>query len=209
MAVHSRSRGGYPTLNPPPPRPVLILFPARRRVPHPPRPKRPSWETTKFTIGNMWLGHFWCTNFWVPDPPPPLSNTSLPPPPPSQRALHCLLLCRAAFFRKRMQDRIDYFTAERTPPASARTQARAWGKEWLARRVGTEHLPKVDYRAMIEEQAAMNAEMDKVHQRYQELLAKCLETVEEDLAKHANVGEYRDAGEYRCVGPGEGGGGGG
>mmetsp|Transcript_76729 Transcript_76729/g.128958 ORF Transcript_76729/g.128958 Transcript_76729/m.128958 type:complete len:525 (-) Transcript_76729:28-1602(-) len=102
-----------------------------------------------------------------------------------------------AFFRKRMQDRIDYFTAERTPPASARTQARAWGKEWLARRVGTEHLPKVDYRAMIEEQAAMNAEMDKVHQRYQELLAKCLETVEEDLAKHANVGEYRDAGEYR------------
>ena len=26
---------------------------------------------TKFTKGKTWLGHFWCTNFWVPDPPPP------------------------------------------------------------------------------------------------------------------------------------------
>ena len=29
-----------------------------------------------FTIGKMWSGHFWYTNFWVPDPPPPRSNTA-------------------------------------------------------------------------------------------------------------------------------------
>ena len=28
---------------------------------------------TKFTVGKIWSGHFWCTNLWVPSPPlPPL-----------------------------------------------------------------------------------------------------------------------------------------
>ena len=45
-----------------------------------PRPKGPSWEKTKFTKGEIWSGHFWCTNFLVPDPPSPRSNTSLPAP---------------------------------------------------------------------------------------------------------------------------------
>ena len=28
-----------------------------------------SWEKTKFAIGAILLGHFWYTNFWVPNPP--------------------------------------------------------------------------------------------------------------------------------------------
>ena len=37
----------------------------------------------KCTKGNIDLGYFWCTNFWVPDPPLLLcSITSLPPQPP-------------------------------------------------------------------------------------------------------------------------------
>ena len=31
----------------------------------------PSGKNMKFTEENIDLGHFWCTNFWVPDPPPP------------------------------------------------------------------------------------------------------------------------------------------
>ena len=59
MAVHHGTRRGYPLLDPPPP-----------------RPKGPSWEKRKFTIGTIWLGHFWCTTFWDPDPTPPASHTS-------------------------------------------------------------------------------------------------------------------------------------
>ena len=41
---------------------------------------------TKFTIGKILPGHFWWTNFWVPDAPSP-SHTSLPPPPPHESRL--------------------------------------------------------------------------------------------------------------------------
>ena len=36
----------------------------------------------KFTEGPLCLGHFWCTNFWVPAPPPP------PPPRPTPLFKH-------------------------------------------------------------------------------------------------------------------------
>ena len=36
-----------------------------------------------FTVGKIWSGHFWYTNFWVPDPPPPSAPLCQPPPPPS------------------------------------------------------------------------------------------------------------------------------
>ena len=36
-------------------------------------------KKAKFTIGKIWSGHFWYTNFWAPGPPrPPPFNTSLP-----------------------------------------------------------------------------------------------------------------------------------
>ena len=42
-----------------------------------PRPKGPSWDTTKFTVGKIWPGPSWYTNCWVSPPPPtPSSNTS-------------------------------------------------------------------------------------------------------------------------------------
>ena len=37
----------------------------------------PPWirfHNGKFAKGNVCLGHFWYTNFWVPDPPPSLSS---------------------------------------------------------------------------------------------------------------------------------------
>ena len=37
--------------------------------PPPPRPKGPSWEATKISVGKILLGHF--GGFWVPDPPSP------------------------------------------------------------------------------------------------------------------------------------------
>ena len=60
MAVHRRRRGGYPPLSK-----VTIVG-----------------QNEIFPIGKIWLGHFWYTNSWVPDPPPssssyPPSNTSL------------------------------------------------------------------------------------------------------------------------------------
>ena len=39
----------------------------------PPPPKGPLWETTKVTVGKILSGPFWCTKFWVPDPPAPPS----------------------------------------------------------------------------------------------------------------------------------------
>ena len=48
------------------------LFGSGRQAQSPkPRPKGPSSDKTKITIGKIWSGHFWYTNFWVPDPPPP------------------------------------------------------------------------------------------------------------------------------------------
>ena len=43
---------------------------------HGSRPKGPSWEKRGFTVGKIWLGHFWYTNVWVPDPPPPPQDPS-------------------------------------------------------------------------------------------------------------------------------------
>ena len=48
--------------------------------PPPPRTQISLWERMKFTEGIIGLGHFWYTNFWVPDPPPSLSDTPLPTP---------------------------------------------------------------------------------------------------------------------------------
>ena len=36
--------------------------------PPPSRPKGPSCDKTKFTVGKIWSDHFWYTHFWVPDP---------------------------------------------------------------------------------------------------------------------------------------------
>ena len=46
----------------------------------PPGPRCHVGKKMKFTKGNVDLGHFWYTNFWVPDPLPPLlsSNTLEP-----------------------------------------------------------------------------------------------------------------------------------
>ena len=49
----------------------------RRTPPPPPRPKGPSSEKTKFTVGRILWG-FWFTNFRVPDPPPPALLSSNP-----------------------------------------------------------------------------------------------------------------------------------
>uniref|UniRef100_A0A7S4LAW8 EF-hand domain-containing protein n=1 Tax=Eutreptiella gymnastica TaxID=73025 RepID=A0A7S4LAW8_9EUGL len=99
-----------------------------------------------------------------------------------------------AFFRKRIQDRIDEYESKLAAHAPAQRAVAAPSSNAEDYRNG---LPKVDYRAMIVEQAAHIAEMEKVHERYQELLDQCLQTVSQDLDKHASVGEYRDAGEYR------------
>lgn len=98
-----------------------------------------------------------------------------------------------AFFRERMQKRIDKFMAESTPPGSPCFQAKKWGEEFL------EHgpKPKVNYRALINQQTAAHEQLEVVHARYQQLLSQCLDAVTEDLNKHASVGEYRDIGEYR------------
>ena len=44
----------------------------------------------KHTVGKIWSGHFWYTNFWVPDPPSPPSSLLihpwLPPPTPVSRS---------------------------------------------------------------------------------------------------------------------------
>ena len=52
-----QEEGAYPPTGPPSP-------------PPPPRPKGPSREKTKFTIGKIWSGQFWYTNFWAPGPLP-------------------------------------------------------------------------------------------------------------------------------------------
>ena len=66
MAVHQMKRGG-----PPPPAP-----------PPPPRPKGPSWEKTKFTIGKIRSGAIVGTQVFgsQTSPPPHSSNTSLAHP---------------------------------------------------------------------------------------------------------------------------------
>ena len=47
--------------------------------PPPPSPKFLLWVKMKFAEGQICLGQFWYTNFWVPDPPPPpLSSTHRP-----------------------------------------------------------------------------------------------------------------------------------
>ena len=106
----------------------------------------------------------------------------------------CSVFCFTAFFRKRIQDRIDEYESKLAAHAPAQRAVAAPSSNAEDYRNG---LPKVDYRAMIVEQAAHIAEMEKVHERYQELLDQCLQTVSQDLDKHASVGEYRDAGEYR------------
>ena len=46
------------------PRPVLLFFSQGGGSPAPlTRPKGASWETTKFTVGIVWLGRFWNTMF--------------------------------------------------------------------------------------------------------------------------------------------------
>ena len=67
MAVHHRRRGGTPPGAPPPP------FP---------RPKGPSREKTKFTIGKILSGHFFGHKILGPIPPPRPPLVTPPPPSP-------------------------------------------------------------------------------------------------------------------------------
>ena len=62
---------------PPPPHMASCHPPPPPR--RPPRPKCPSWERTEFTIEEIWSGHFWCTIFWVLEPPPPPPTHTRPP----------------------------------------------------------------------------------------------------------------------------------
>ena len=64
MAVHRRRRGEgvLPPGTPPPP---------------PPDQSDHSGKNEMYNRENL-VGHFWYTNFWVPDLPPPPSHTSLP-----------------------------------------------------------------------------------------------------------------------------------
>lgn len=97
-----------------------------------------------------------------------------------------------AFFRDRIEKRIKQFMRDPSPPPSPRTQARQW-----AATQGRKPRARVDYKTLINQQTAVNKERDRIHARYQELLERCLDSVMDDLDKHSNVGEYRDAGEYR------------
>ena len=56
-------------LPPPPQGCVRTADNHQRRVP--PETKVTIVGKTKFTLGKIWLGHFWYTKLWVPDPPPP------------------------------------------------------------------------------------------------------------------------------------------
>ena len=60
----------------------------RRRgcTPPPPQTKVTIVGKKTFTIGNIWSGHFWYTNFCPPPPPPALFNTSLAVTSQSHRA---------------------------------------------------------------------------------------------------------------------------
>ena len=78
MAVHRRRKGG--TLDPPPPPPPPTTK-ALCQPPHPPsRPKGPSWEKRKFTVGNIWSGQF-LIQILGSQTPPPLSSRKISPKP--------------------------------------------------------------------------------------------------------------------------------
>ena len=66
---------------PPPPPEGCITTADNHSLPHPPRPKRPQREKTKFTLRKVLSGHFWYTNIWVPDTPPPFPLFYYTPPP--------------------------------------------------------------------------------------------------------------------------------
>ena len=87
----------YDTLPPPPPEGSIRMAVHRRRRGVPPR-----WTTplqTKVTIaGNNEIynwenlsGHFWYTNFWVPDPTSTPFFPCPPPPPAPPHHHHCPL----------------------------------------------------------------------------------------------------------------------
>eukprot|EP00667_Euglena_gracilis_P004278 EG_transcript_4299 len=94
------------------------------------------------------------------------------------------------FFRTRMQQRIERFRRDSTPPPSAGLAGLA---NW--RPPPPVHLPKVrvDYRSLIQRQMEEHEEMEKVHGRYQELLTQCLSQIAEDLEEQVQLGDYGDA----------------
>ena len=59
--------------------------------------------TTKFTIGKILSGHFWYTNFWVPDPPFPAPNT------PSNATLAGMAPCSTAGVQCRVSECLACF----------------------------------------------------------------------------------------------------
>eukprot|EP00667_Euglena_gracilis_P005200 EG_transcript_5231 len=99
-----------------------------------------------------------------------------------------------AYFRNRMQKRIDQYMKDPSPPPSPREQARKWGADYLAR---GRRKQRIDYTTLIQQQTATHELMEKVYARYQELLQQCLDSVADHIDRHSSVGEYRDIGEYR------------